>query len=260
MKKVISLAATAAMTLSMLSVPSFVSAADSKIVDAFNIVMQDQTIVPGVTTVKVPVAFDKDVSFTVANLKFSAKVTPAGVWAAKIKNIESALPEDSGVNVQAGEKYSSTVNLSTSGRDYKIKKGVPFIYLEIELQATKEGYNPENIPEGTIFKVSLDDFDIANEKQVSYEISDDAKASARSVIFVRPEKETEGFSVKIGSDITADNTVKVPIIFNGKLNLNLRVPPLCNTVVTNVSFSTETSTFLYILFFISVIIWSSKDC
>ena len=111
-KKIISWVVAAAMTMSSLAPASSVLAVDTKIEDAFNVVMQDTTVVTGLSTVKVPISFSEDVSFTVANLKFGVQNVPnAGNNHAVIKNIESVLPANSGVTVEIGEKYSGKLHI-----------------------------------------------------------------------------------------------------------------------------------------------------
>ncbi len=218
-KKIISWVVAAAMTMSSLAPASSVLAVDTKIEDAFNVVMQDTTVVTGLSTVKVPISFSEDVSFTVANLKFGVQNVPnAGNNHAVIKNIESVLPANSGVTVEIGEKYSGTVNFtSSSGKDYRIKKGEPFAYITLEFQ-DGDGAQKFDMPAGHVVKVFIDELDIANDKQESFVLSDSAKERSSAYVNVRAEESTDGFGIKVGSEIVYDQkSVKVPVILNGKI-------------------------------------------
>lgn len=217
MKKILSVATTSALTLSLMSAPVAIVSAAETVTDSFSIVMQDQKILKGVSSVKIPVSFDKDVSFTSAKLKFSARIHPNGSFTANIKGIQSALSADSGVTVTQGDKNSGIVNLLKSdGKDYKAKKGEVLFYLNVDFQLN--GQQATAIPEGTVFRVSLDDFDVADENGVAYELSDAVKKNTASYVQVIPEKLSENISVSFDSVTAIEKTVKVPIKLKGSMS------------------------------------------
>lgn len=215
MKKFIAISSAAALTASMVCAPiAIVSAADDVLTDTFAVVMEDQAVVTGTTKVKIPVSFNKDISFATADMKFSTAIFPKGGYDLAITSIESALPADSGISVDKSKDGKGIV--FSSAKDYTLKKGAPLLYINTEIQY--DGVAATDIPSGATFKVSLDDCDIADENRVSYEFSPLAIQNMNSVVQITPEKKTENFTVKIDSISTASKTVLVPMYVGGEFS------------------------------------------
>lgn len=213
MKKFIAFSSAAALTASMVCAPiAIVSAADDVLTDTFAVVMEDQAVIKGTTSVKIPVSFNKDVAFASADMKFSTSIFPKGRYNLAIKSIESALPVDSGMSVDKSKDGKGIIFLSA--KNYTLKKGVPLLYINAEIQY--DGVAATDIPAGATFKVSLDDCDMADENRVSYEFSNLAIQNMNSVVQVTPENKTENFKVKLDSIATASKTVKVPMYVGGE--------------------------------------------
>ena len=215
MKKFIAVSSAAALTASMICAPmAIVSAIDDVLTDTFAVVMEDQAVVTGTTTVKIPVSFNKDVSFATADMRFSTAMFPKGGYDLAITSIESALPADSGISVDRSKDGKGIV--FSSAKNYTLKKGAPLLYINTEIQLN--GVAATEIPSGATFKVSLDDCDIADENRVSYEFSPLAIQNMNSVVQVTPEKKTENFTVKFDSISTASKTVQVPMYVGGEFS------------------------------------------
>lgn len=222
MKKLVSFALSAAMTLSSFAVSSSVFAADEVKTDAFNVVLEDTTITSGLITVKVPVSFDEDVKFTNASIKFGVNNYPniAQKNKAAVKKIESALPAESGVTVTNDAENSSLVKLeSADGKNYTIKKGQPVLYVTVELRDVNGDPN-FNTPAGTVFRLLVDDITVEDANKNTYTLSTEAKKESSSFISVTPDEVNNNLSFKFGSVITTDSkSVKVPIIFDGEFGV-----------------------------------------
>lgn len=222
MKKLVSFALSAAMTLSSFAVSSSVFAADEVKTDAFNVVLEDTTITSGLITVKVPVSFDKDVKFTNASIKFGVNNYPNIVQKNKaaVKKIESALPAESGVTVTNDTENSSLVKLeSADGKNYTVKKGQPVLYVTVELR-DENGAQNFKTPAGTVFRLLIDDITVEDANKNTYTLSAGAKKESSSFICVTPDEANDNLSFKFGSEITTDSkSVKVPIIFDGEFGV-----------------------------------------
>ena len=76
MKKYMSIAASVALTASMMAPAAIVSYADETFTADFTMVMEDQQLKPGHSEVSIPVSFDKDVSFAGCVFDFDAAFFP----------------------------------------------------------------------------------------------------------------------------------------------------------------------------------------
>lgn len=215
MKKFMSAATVAALTLSALCVPvSMVSAADEKVQDSFGAYLQDVTLKKGETTVKIPMCFDKDVNFTIINAKFSTAMLPTGAFTSEIESVESAI-SDAAVASQPGSAGNSIVFNTANGKDYTIKAGTPVAYVNVVIKDRK-GEPAVNIGAGATFKVNVDELDIVDENRVSYEFSSEALSRAKGVIQI-VDGTTEGMEVKFESVTAESRTVEVPVYLTGKM-------------------------------------------
>lgn len=218
MKKFMSATTAAALVLSAVSVPvSIVSAATETVTDSFGVVIQDMSIKLGETSVKIPVYFDSDVSFTVINLKLSTEVFPESAYVSKITSVESALPENSGVTVSKSTTSDSKIMFNTDGVDYTLKKGEVFAYVNVELESINPRFPLEKMDSGLTFQVTIDELDIADANHTTYAFSSEALSRAKSVTQVVSDGASDKHTLKI--DVPATTTSKkidIPVILNGE--------------------------------------------
>ena len=146
MKKVISVATTAAMTLSMLSVPAIVFAAEETAAAPVSLVIADQTIEKGLSSFTVPVSLSQNTSVSDAEIKFSTVMYPGGRYVAKITAVESAVE---GVTVT---EKDGTVTVSGSA---DVKKNQTVFNMTVKIY-DKNGNEATTIPENSNFKLSVD--------------------------------------------------------------------------------------------------------
>ena len=211
MKKVISVATTAAMTLSMLSVPAIVFAAEETAAAPVSLVIADQTIEKGLSSFTVPVSLSQNTSVSDAEIKFSTVMYPGGRYVAKITAVESAVE---GVTVT---EKDGTVTVSGSA---DVKKNQTVFNITVKIY-DKNGNEATTIPENSNFKLSVD----------SAKIGDVASA----YLFVKPAETTKDFSFVMGSVNTTSKTVKVPVTVNGSLGaLSTRFRASNGAVVSSV--------------------------
>ncbi|MCQ2460487.1 MAG: hypothetical protein MJ081_08975 [Ruminococcus sp.] len=202
MKKVISVATTAAMTLSMLSVPAMICSAAEEVATSVSVVLQDQTIEKGLTTFTVPVSLTKDTALSSAELKLSTKAYPGGRYVAKIDSVESAV-EGLTVTLENG-----TVTVSGSA---DVKKGETVFNLKVKL-LDPNGNMAATIPDNANFKLSVDSAKIGETT-----LTDAEKEEAAAFLFVRPAKKTADCSFTLDSvNVTSTaSVVSVPVTVNG---------------------------------------------
>lgn len=199
MKKVISVATTAAMTLSMLSVPAMICSAEET-ASSVSVVLQDQTIEKGLTSFTVPVSLTKDMTLKSAELKLSTEAYPGGRYIAKIDSVKS---EVEGLTVT---EKDGTVTVSGSAA---VKKGQTVFSLTIKLQDAN-GNMASAIPDNSNFKLSVDSAKIGD-----VTLTDAEKEAASAFLFVSAAEKTKGCSFVLDSVNTVAKTVKVPVTVNG---------------------------------------------
>lgn len=220
MKKVISVATTAAMTLSMLSVPAIVFAAEETAAAPVSLVIADQTIEKGLSSFTVPVSLSQNTSVSDAEIKFSTVMYPGGRYVAKITAVESAVE---GVTVT---EKDGTVTVSGSA---DVKKNQTVFNITVKIY-DKNGNEATTIPENSNFKLSVDSAKIGD-----VVLSDEAKEEASAYLFVKPAETTKDFSFVMGSVNTTSKTVKVPVTVNGSLGaLSTRFRASNGAVVSSV--------------------------
>lgn len=220
MKKVISVATTAAMTLSMLSVPAIVFAAEETVAAPISFVIKDQTIEKGLSSFTVPVSFSQNTSVSDAEIKFSTMMYPGGRYVAKITAVESAVE---GVTVT---EKDGTVTVSGSA---DVKKNQTVFNMTVKIY-DKNGNEATTIPENSNFKLSVDSAKIGD-----VVLSDEAREEASAYLFVKPAEATKDFSFIMGSVNTTSKTVKVPVTVNGSLGaLSTRFRASNGAVVSSV--------------------------
>lgn len=220
MKKVISVATTAAMTLSMLSVPAIVFAAEETAAAPISFVIKDQTIEKGLSSFTVPVSFSQNTSVSDAEIKFSTMMYPGGRYVAKITAVESAVE---GVTVT---EKDGTVTVSGSA---DVKKNQTVFNMTVKIY-DKNGNEATTIPENSNFKLSVDSAKIGD-----VVLSDEAKEEASAYLFVKPAETAKDFSFVMGSVNTTSKTVKVPVTVNGSLGaLSTRFRASNGAVVSSV--------------------------
>lgn len=220
MKKVISVATTAAMTLSMLSVPAIVFAAEETAAAPISFVIKDQTIEKGLSSFTVPVSFSQNTSVSDAEIKFSTMMYPGGRYVAKITAVESAVE---GVTVT---EKDGTVTVSGSA---DVKKNQTVFNITVKIY-DKNGNEATTIPENSNFKLSVDSAKIGD-----VVLSDEAKEEASAYLFVKPAETAKDFSFVMGSVNTTSKTVKVPVTVNGSLGaLSTRFRASNGAVVSSV--------------------------
>lgn len=220
MKKVISVATTAAMTLSMLSVPAIVFAAEETAAAPVSLVIADQTIEKGLSSFTVPVSLSQNTSVSDAEIKFSTVMYPGGRYVAKITAVESAVE-----GVKVTEK-NGTVTVSGSA---DVKKNQTVFNITVKIY-DKNGNEATTIPENSNFKLSVDSAKIGD-----VVLSDEAKEDASAYLFVKPAETAKDFSFVMGSVNTTSKTVKVPVTVNGSLGaLSTRFRASNGAVVSSV--------------------------
>lgn len=220
MKKVISVATTAAMTLSMLSVPAIVFAAEETAAAPVSLVIADQTIEKGLSSFTVPVSLSQNTSVSDAEIKFSTVMYPGGRYVAKITAVESAVE---GVTVT---EKDGTVTVSGSA---DVKKNQTVFNITVKIY-DKNGNEATTIPENSNFKLSVDSAKIGD-----VVLSDEAKEEASAYLFVKPAETAKDFSFVMGSVNTTSKTVKVPVTVNGSLGaLSTRFRASNGAVVSSV--------------------------
>ena len=220
MKKVISVATTAAMTLSMLSVPAIVFAAEETAAAPISFVIKDQTIEKGLSSFTVPVSFSQNTSVSDAEIKFSTMMYPGGRYVAKITAVESAVE---GVTVT---EKDGTVTVSGSA---DVKKNQTVFNMTVKIY-DKNGNEATTIPENSNFKLSVDSAKIGD-----VVLSDEAREEASAYLFVKPAEATKDFSFIMESVNTTSKTVKVPVTVNGSLGaLSTRFRASNGAVVSSV--------------------------
>lgn len=202
MKKVISVATTAAMTLSMLSVPAVICAAEEVAAAPVSIFIKDQTIEKGLSTFTVPVSLTQDTALSSAEIKFSTAMYPGGTYVASITGVKSEVE-----GVEVTEK-DGTVTVSGSA---DVKKGQTVFNLTVKIFDQK-GNAATTVPDSANFKLSVDSAKIG-----STELSAAAKEEAAAYLFVRTAEKTADYSFTIDSVNTTVGTVKVPVRINGTL-------------------------------------------
>lgn len=202
MKKVISVATTAAMTLSMLSVPAVICAAEEVAAAPVSIFIKDQTIEKGLSTFTVPVSLTQDTALSSAEIKFSTAMYPGGTYVASITGVKSEVE-----GVEVTEK-DGTVTVSGSA---DVKKGQTVFTLTVKIFDNK-GNAATTVPDSANFKLSVDSAKIG-----STELSAAAKEEASAYLFVRTAEKTADYSFTIDSVNTTAGAVKVPVRINGTL-------------------------------------------
>ncbi|MCQ2465409.1 MAG: hypothetical protein MJ095_07500 [Oscillospiraceae bacterium] len=211
MKKVISVATTAAMTLSMLAVPAVVCAAEeaATATAAAGVVLQDQTIKKGLTSFSVPVTVTKSAKITSAELGLSAEMYFGGIYKAVISKVST---EVEGLNAEIKDGKVSV----TGSAD--VKKGDTIATVTVDIIDGK-GNQASSIPENSLF--------ILNVTDAAGDIAATDKADASAFLLVGSASEATA-SVKFGSSVATvkKNTVEVPVTINGSfsaINTRFRV-------------------------------------
>lgn len=201
MKKVISVATTAAMTLSMLSVPAMICSAEDVTAPAASLVVKDQSIVKGLDTFTVPVSLSKSTTLTSAEFQLSTKIQFGGSFKAVIDSVESDVE---GITATLED---NTVTLEGSA---DVKKGQTVFNVTVKI-IDRNGNAASAIPENTSFLLNVDSATI-NETVATAE----ENANASVVLFVEAAEKAEDAAFKLGSVYTTEKTeIKVPVTLNG---------------------------------------------
>jgi len=201
MKKVISVATTAAMTLSMLSVPAMICSAaeDAASASAASFVLKDQLIAKGLDTFTVPVSLSKSTTITSAELKLSTKIQFGGSFKAVVSGVESKVE---------GLTATSKDNTVTFAGSADVKKGQTIANVIVKI-IDKNGNAASAIPENTSFVLSMDSAKIGETVATSAD-------NASVVLFVGAANKTDSASFTLASVNTTSKTdVKVPVTLNG---------------------------------------------
>jgi hypothetical protein len=201
MKKVISVATTAAMTLSMLSVPAMICSAaeDAASASAASFVLKDQLIAKGLDTFTVPVSLSKSTTITSAELKLSTKIQFGGSFKAVVSGVESKVE---------GLTATSKDNTVTFAGSADVKKGQTIANVIVKI-IDKNGNAASAIPENTSFVLSMDSAKIGETAATSAD-------NASVVLFVGAANKTDSASFTLASVNTTSKTdVKVPVTLNG---------------------------------------------
>ena len=201
MKKVISVATTAAMTLSMLSVPAMICSAaeDAASASAASFVLKDQLIAKGLDTFTVPVSLSKSTTITSAELKLSTKIQFGGSFKAVVSGVESKVE---------GLTATSKDNTVTFAGSADVKKGQTIANVIVKI-IDKNGNAASAIPENTSFVLSMDSAKIGETAATSAD-------NASVVLFVGAANKTDSASFTLASvNITSKTDVKVPVTLNG---------------------------------------------
>ncbi len=203
MKKVISVATTAAMTLSMLSVPAMICSAEEDVTSApaASFVVKDQSITKGLTTFTVPVSLSKSTTLTSAEFKLSTKIQFGGTYKAVVDSVESKVD---GITATLED---NTVTLEGSA---DVKKGQAVLDVTVKI-FDKNGNAASAIPDNTSFVLSMDSAEI-NETEATAE----ENANASVVLFVEAAEKTADAAFTLDSVNTTEKTeIKVPVTLNG---------------------------------------------
>jgi len=203
MKKVISVATTAAMTLSMLSVPAMICSAAEDVTSApaACFVVKDQTIAKGLTTFTVPVSLSKSTTLTSAEFKLSTKIQFGGTYKAVVDSVESK------VEGLTATLKDNTVTLTGSA---DVKKGQTVLNVTVKI-FDKNGNAASAIPENTSFLLNMDSAKIGDTAATAEE-----NANASVVLFVGAANKTDSASFTLGSVNTTSKTdIKVPVTLTG---------------------------------------------
>lgn len=203
MKKVISVATTAAMTLSMLSVPAMICSAAEDVTSApaASFVVKDQTIAKGLTTFTVPVSLSKSTTLTSAEFKLSTKIQFGGTYKAVVDSVESK------VEGLTATLKDNTVTLTGSA---DVKKGQTVLNVTVKI-FDKNGNAASAIPENTSFLLNMDSAKIGDTAATAEE-----NANASVVLFVGAANKTDSASFTLGSVNTTSKTdIKVPVTLTG---------------------------------------------
>jgi len=201
MKKVISVATTAAMTLSMLSVPAMICSAaeDAASASAASFVLKDQLIAKGLDTFTVPVSLSKSTTITSAELKLSTKIQFGGSFKAVVSGVESKVE---------GLTATSKDNSVSFAGSADVKKGQTIANVIVKI-IDKNGNAASAIPENTSFVLSMDSAKIGETAATSAD-------NASVVLFVGAANKTDSASFTLASVNTTSKTdVKVPVTLNG---------------------------------------------
>lgn len=195
MKKVISLATTAAMTLSVLSVPAIICAAEAAA--PASVAMADQTIVKGLTKFTVPVTATKAGTITSAEFELSAEMYIAGKYKAVIKGVESKVD---------GLEAALADNKVTVTGSADVTRGQALVEIAVEIQDNL-GNAASSVPENTIFVLNVN----------SATVNGAAETVESPVLFVEAADATEGASLKIDNinTVVKGQAIEVPVYLNG---------------------------------------------
>lgn len=214
MKRFINIATAAALTASMICVPTaiVVSAAETA---SFEVCMPDQVLESGKKSVTIPVSFDEDITFSSLQMKFASKFTSPSRCTVSIASVKSALPDTSGVSVTLGS--NSDVKVSSS-KDFTLKKGTVLFNITVELgNLIQNTDGTEKWPIGASFRFSMSEFTMTTADKKETQLSSDALVRANSVVQVIPTAKTEGMSISIGSVKSSSNVVDVPVLVTGSM-------------------------------------------
>ena len=238
MKRFINIATAAALTTSMICVPTaiVVSAAETA---SFEACMPDQVIKSGERTVTIPVSFDEDITFSSLDMEFISSFTAPSNCTASIKSVESALSGTTGVTVALDK--NSVVKVSSS-KDYTLKKGTVLFNITAEIGNLQTPDGTEKWPIGASFRVSVNDFTMISSGNKETKMSSEALIKSNSVIQVIPQTKTEGMSVKLSSVSATSNIVKVPVIVTGGMMAFISEFKVDNRAkITNITSSAQTN-------------------
>lgn len=203
MKKVISVATTAAMTLSMLSVPAMICSAAEDVTSApaASFVVKDQSITKGLTTFTVPVSVSKSTTITSAEFKLSTRIQFGGSYKAVVDSVESK------VEGLTATLKDNTVTLTGSA---DVKKGQTLLNVSVKI-FDKNGNAASAIPENTSFVLNMDSAKIGDTVATAEE-----NANASVVLFVESATKSADAAFTLGSVNTTTKTdVKVPVTLSG---------------------------------------------
>jgi hypothetical protein len=203
MKKVISVATTAAMTLSMLSVPAIVLAAEdtAAATTSVNFVVKDQSIAKGLTSFTVPFSVSKGTTLTSAELKLSAEMFIGGSYYAKISGVKS------NVDGLKAELKDGTVTISGSAA---VKKGEDIFSVTVDI-TDKAGNPATSAPANTSFILKVDSAKIGDTAA-----SAEANADASALLMVESTDKNADAAFKLGSAYTTNKKeVTVPVTLSG---------------------------------------------
>lgn len=218
MKKYMSIAASVALTASMMAPAAIVSYADETFTADFTMVMEDQQLKPGHSEVSIPVSFDKDVSFAGCVFDFDAAFFPNSKYDIEFADFEGK--SDALTFETNAEKGILTIN-SNDGKDFTLKAGEVLFNINVKIMTKATTSAPAapatDVPAGATFKVALKSFDVATADHNSYELSAADLESAYAVVQSVPAESSATHTVKIGSVETGSKTVEVPVYVEGDI-------------------------------------------